>query len=63
MQSQSAAEPQKSLQYEAFQDKNSPPDWRVEGIDSKSGDVFVAIFPGALAQERAKEYAQFKSGQ
>ena len=49
--------------YEAFQDRESPNDWRVEYIDAKSGDCFVTIFSGPLAQERAVEYARFKNSQ
>jgi hypothetical protein len=49
------------VRYVAFQDKISAADWRVEAIDSKAGDVFVAIFSGPLAEERAVEYAKFKS--
>jgi len=59
MQSQTSLAP--SLHYERLQDKNNPEDWRVECIDSKSGDVFVAIFCGPLAQERALEYVAFKN--
>ena len=59
MQAQSAATP--AMQYEAFQDREKSADWRVEALDSKHGDVFVAIFCGPLAQQRAKEYADFKN--
>jgi hypothetical protein len=48
-----------SLQFEAFRDTFHPSDWRVEAINSTSGDVFVAIFCGPLTQERATEYADF----
>jgi len=51
-----------SLKYEALQDKENPMDWRVEGLDMKSGDVYVTIFAGPLAETRAIEYAQFKNG-
>ena len=47
--------------YEAFQDKEDSEDWRVEYIDSAAGDVFVTIFSGPLAKERATEYAEFKN--
>lgn len=49
------------MNYEGFRDKTGLSDWRVEAIDSKSGDVFVAIFCGPLAKERALEYAAFKN--
>jgi hypothetical protein len=48
-----------SLQFEAFRDTVHPSDWRVEAINPASGDVFVAVFCGPLAQERATEYADF----
>ncbi len=57
MQAQTAA----SLQYEVFPDRDNPTDWRVEAIDSKAGDVYIAIFAGPLARERATEYAKLKS--
>jgi hypothetical protein len=40
-----------SLQFEAFRDTVYPSDWRVEAINPASGDVFVTIFCGPLAQE------------
>jgi len=51
---------EKSITHEVVQDRVAPADWRVEAIDSKSGDVFVTIFCGPLAEERAREYAKFK---
>ena len=59
MQAQTAAIPR--LKYEAFQDKQNQSDWRVESLDMKVGDVYVAIFSGPLAKERADEYADFKN--
>jgi hypothetical protein len=49
------------VEYEVLQDKLNPSDWRVEHIDTKSGDCFVTIFSGPLARERALEYARFKN--
>jgi hypothetical protein len=49
------------LRYEAVQDKLHPEDWRAEYVDIKTGDVMVAIFSGPLAEERAREYAEFKN--
>jgi hypothetical protein len=60
MQAQSAAT---TLKFEVTQDRKSPEEWRAEAIDIKAGDVFVAIFCGPLAEERAKEYADFKNSQ
>ncbi len=37
-------------------------EYRVEGIDfDNDGQVYVAIFSGPAAKERAEEYAQFKN--
>lgn len=52
-----------TLKFEALQDMTSPNEWRVEAIDIKAGDVFIAIFCGPLAEERANEYARFKNSQ
>jgi hypothetical protein len=36
-------------------------DWRVEGRDNENeGQVYVAIFSGPEARERAQEYADWK---
>ncbi len=49
------------LVHEIVQDRNSPNDWRVEAIDIKTGDIYVAVFSGPLAQVRATEYANLKN--
>ena len=49
-----------SLHFEAVRDRLRPSEWRVEAINS-TGDVFVAIFCGPLAKERAEEYANCKN--
>lgn len=59
MQAQSATKI--ALQFETVKDKENPVDWRVEAIDIKAGDVYVAIFCGPLAEQRAIEYAAFKN--
>jgi hypothetical protein len=59
MQAQTA--PETKLQFVAIQDKDTYVEWRVEAVDIKSGDVFVAVFNGPLAHERAVEYADFKN--
>jgi hypothetical protein len=51
-----------ALKYEAFPDKVEPNAWRVEANDIDRGDVYIALFMGPLAQERAEEYARFKNG-
>lgn len=50
-----------ALKFQAIRDNENPADWRVEAIDSKSGDVYVAVFCGPLAEYRATEYANFKN--
>jgi hypothetical protein len=47
-----------SLLHEAFQDRLNPLDWKVEAINSEFGDVYVALFSGPLAKERAIQYAE-----
>lgn len=50
------------MEYEAVQDRLNPYDWRVEAIDEQAeGQVYVAIFTGPKAKERAKEYAAWKA--
>jgi hypothetical protein len=49
------------MNYEAVESKNHADEWRVEAIDSE-GRVFVAIFSGPAAKERATEYASWKNG-
>lgn len=47
-------------------DREFPNDWRVEAIEEGSGDIFVAVFSGPDAEERAREYCvwqQLKSRQ
>jgi hypothetical protein len=47
-------------------DREFPNDWRVEAIEEDSGDIFVAVFSGPDAEERAREYSvwqQLKSRQ
>jgi hypothetical protein len=45
---------------EVFPDKEFPNEWRVEAINRDSGDVFVAVFSGPDAAERAREYASWQ---
>jgi hypothetical protein len=50
------------MNYEAAADRKSPNDWRVEAIDFENeGNVYVTIFSGPNAQERAEEYANWKN--
>lgn len=49
------------MNYEVFEDKENRGDWRVEGSDIQSGDVEIAIFSGASAELRAREYYRGKT--
>jgi len=48
------------MEYEVSADKDFPQDWRVEAIDIKTGDVYVAVFSGPHAEQRAREYASWQ---
>ena len=48
------------MRYEVQQDKDFANDWRVEAIDSESGDIYVAVFAGPDAESRAREYAAWR---
>ena len=49
------------MNYEVIESRDSLDEWRVEAIDSE-GRIFVAIFSGPAAKERANEYAAWKNG-
>ena len=50
------------LTYEVIASHNVPDEYRVEAIDYENeGIVYVAIFSGPEAENRAKEYAAFKN--
>lgn len=51
------------MDWEIIEDRQHPGDWRVEAID-RNGDgvIYVAIFSGPHARERAEEYAAWKAG-
>jgi hypothetical protein len=49
------------MNYEVAESKNYSDEWRVEAVDNE-GRVFVAIFSGPTARERANEYAVLKNG-
>jgi hypothetical protein len=52
---------EKTVQYEAVESKGHPGEWRVEAINQESdGEVYVTIFSGPKARERAREYAEWK---
>lgn len=50
--------------YEVVASENVVDEFRVEGIDyEKEGVVYVALFSGPEAEQRAREYARFKNSQ
>ena len=52
------------MEWECFEDRKNRGDWRVEAIDfDNEGEVYVTIFSGPLARERAQEYAAMKTAQ
>jgi hypothetical protein len=52
------------MEWTCFEDKHNRGDWRVEATDfDDEGKVYVTIFSGPDAQERAEEYAALKNGQ
>ena len=52
------------LKYEVAEDKLYPGDWRAEATDHESeGECYIVIFAGLKAEERAREYAEFKNSQ
>ena len=47
--------------YEVAESKRTKGEWHVEAINYHvDGEIYVTIFSGPKAQERAKEYAQWK---
>lgn len=49
------------MEYEVAQDKVVPDQWRVEAVNHEGdGEVYVTLFCGPKAEERAREYAAFK---
>lgn len=51
-----------SMQFEVVQSKDQPGEWRVEATnETGDGEVFVTIFSGPKAEERAREYAEWKN--
>jgi alpha-beta hydrolase superfamily lysophospholipase len=51
-----------ALHYETVADSLNAGDYRVEAINNeKDGEVYVAIFSGPDAKERAEEFARWKN--
>jgi hypothetical protein len=50
------------MTYEVLQDPDNPAEWRAEAIDEAGdGQCYVVVFSGPQAEERAREYAQWKN--
>jgi hypothetical protein len=56
--------PHEGIVYEVMESKVVPFGWQAVGINRDAeGEVFVVIFVGPDARERAEEYARWKAGQ
>jgi len=50
------------MEYEVVESRIAKNEWRVEAIDhERDGAVYVALFSGPEARERAAEYAAWKN--
>jgi hypothetical protein len=51
------------MEWEVIEDRQHPGNWRFEAIN-REGDVevYVTVFSGPCAEERAREYAAWKMG-
>lgn len=48
--------------FEVTKSNNTVNEWRVEAIDfDEDGEIYVAMFSGPHARERAEEYAAWKN--
>jgi len=51
------------MNYEVVKDRTTMDTWRVEAIDTQGdGEVYVTIFSGPDAEQRAREYSDWKNG-
>lgn len=51
------------MQYTIEKDRVTMDTWRVEAINERGdGEIYVTIFSGPNAEERAHEYADWKNG-
>jgi hypothetical protein len=50
-----------TVNYEIVESRDYPGHWHVEAIDNE-GRIYVAVFSGPDAKERAAEYADWKNG-
>lgn len=52
-----------TMNYEVAKDRELMDTWRVEAVNEQGdGEVYVAIFSGPDAEDRAREYADWKNG-
>lgn len=52
------------MEYDVAPDRVYPGDWRVEAIDRDGdGEAYVTIFSGPQSEQRAREYAAWKTSQ
>jgi hypothetical protein len=49
------------MKYEMVESKSYPDHWHVEAIDDE-GRIYVAVFSGPDAKNRATEYLDWKTG-
>lgn len=49
------------LQWEVFEARDNPTEWRVEAVELDEGRCYIAIFSGPDAEVRAREYAAWKA--
>jgi hypothetical protein len=49
------------MKYEMIESRAEPGHWHVESIND-DGSVYVVVFSGPEAKERAAEYADWKNG-
>jgi len=53
----------KQFNVEVVERKDTPGSWAVEAINYEGdGEIYMAVFSGPLAQNRATEYARMKYG-
>ncbi|WP_437968909.1 hypothetical protein WMF04_06295 [Sorangium sp. So ce260] len=58
------SKPPSALHYECAPSRATADEWVVEAIDYHSeGEIYVALFSGPGAKERAEEYATWKNQQ
>ena len=57
-------QPEQALEVEVVERRDTPGAWGVEAINAiGDGEIYMAIFSGPQAKERAIEYADMKYGE